>query len=356
MQRQSLTATRPYINYKVNNMGRPKGSKNKPKEIETKPEIPEGGELGEPAHKDRLAIIDEIAEMNREEDVETAEIVAQEETQETPETIETEEETPEETPEEAPAEETPEEPEIEAKKKYIIDGVEKEFTDEEITVIVQKHGTADQRLAEATQLLKDAKATQETFVPPTQPPAPPSSVADVVDEKELVKDVTQAIVYGDEEQIAKAFETLLGQGRAPDATPPQGMSEEQVQGYVTEMLAFEKGKRLLETPADNGGFADLWSDPMLRRMFQKREAELRDERDNRPYDELYTAIGTEIRSWRDDLLKQNTPKTGLEDREAAKRSTGVVRGAGGKPPVTPEAKPQTHEEVLNDLRVGRGLT
>ena len=96
---------------------------------------------------------------------------------------------------------------------------------------------------------------------------------------------------------------------------------------------------------------------MLKGMFQRREAEYRDvQKDTRPYAELYKAIGDEIRTWRDALIAQNTPKTGLEDRDSKKATTGVVRGAGGKVPTAPlETRPKTLEEKLESMRSRRGL-
>lgn len=352
-------------------MGRPRGSKNKPKEsgqIEAPAEVAteviaaepavaeeEHKPTAQPAYLQRSALLKEISDSNKER-------AALEETGE-----------PEPTPEQdaqaatqAAAELEPESetaPVVTAptKRKFIIDGAEKEFTDEEITAYVQKHATADQRLAEATRLLGDAKrntaAIPATPGPATPPPARPSSEAGVEDEQTLIKNVTKAVMYGDEEQVTSAFAALLGKGRhASMATQVQGLSPEQIQSYVVETLAFEKGKQLLETPPEQGGYADIITDPKLRGMFQAREDELRNANDRRPYAELYKAIGNEIRQWRDDLIKAHIPKTGLEDRDTAKRSAGVVRGAGGKLPATPmESKPKSHDEILAGMRATRGL-
>ncbi len=338
-------------------MGRPKGSKNKPKEIkeEIKEDIKEEeGELGEPHHQKRAAAIEEIAAQNRENREEPELVVDGDEIVAAPEEeIEVEEKTETSEIETEEKEEIPEEPE---KRKFIVDGVEKEYTDVEITAMVQKHGTADARLEEATNLLKDAQATQTVTPPTPEPPVSTSSEADVKESDTLAKDLTNAIVYGDEEQVAKAVEELLGKGREDTATQTQGMSPEQVQGYVDETIAFNEGKRLLDTPPDKGGYSDLWSDPVLKGEFQRRENVLRDANDPRSYVELYSHIGDEVRAWRDNLIKEHTPKTGLEDRDTAKRETGVVRGAGAKPTAPMESKPETHEEKLAKMQAARGQT
>lgn len=343
-------------------MGRPKGSKNKPKETTVEvipdttvaPDVPEEGKLGRPHHQDRASVINEIAASNREED-DTYESAEEVELEEETDDQEAEEETEEEVQASEESEEEPvKEPEPE-RKKFVVDGKEVEFTDEQIRAIVQKSTAADQRLAEATRLLEDAKRNAATPEPAPSKPAQPSS--EPMDEGK-VQEVTQALLYGDEEQVAKAVSEILGGRRGQQvATETQGMNPDQVRNYVIETIAFEDGKRLLETPADKGGYADIWGDPVLKLRFQQREAELRDvQKDERPYKELYKAIGDELREWRDNLVKQYIPKSGLEDRQDAKRKTGIVRGAGGRQaPQQTEAKPLSFEEKLAQTRRARGL-
>lgn len=352
-------------------MARPRGSKNKPKtettvteavtenvespkEEEIKPAAP-------PAYQKRHALLKEISDSNKERYIADGELPAEdipldesEEPQAEPETSE-----PEVKAEPEPKQEPP------PKQKFIVDGVEKEFSEEEIKAFVQKGAFADQRIREANRLLEDAKRasapTRETERPTAHLPAATSSADDAGTEQEIVQKISKALMYGDEEKVTEAVSVLLGKGRhgmshANMATQIQGMTPQQVQAHVQETLAFERGKQLLETPPEQGGYADIWGDPKLRIMFSHREAELRDvQKDTRSYPELFKAICEEIREWRDSFIKQHTPKTGLEDREAAKRSTGVVRGAGGKSPAPIERKPKSHDETISGMRASRGL-
>ncbi len=366
-------------------IGRPKGSKNKPKPAPdddaatSTGKSDEEGELGDPHHAQRLSAIEEIAEQNiadREAD-QGVSLVVNEETntiEQVEKKAEDEGETTGEEPKETEGEESPpagEETaaEIEAaekkaaettKTKFVIDGVEKEYTKEEIAAIVQKSGAADLRLKEATELLQGAKQTtqQTTQATEAQPPASSSSDADAVDRDTLAKELTNAIVYGDEEQVAEAVTKLLGTGRDDVTTQVQSMTPEQVQGYVVETIAFNEGKRLLDLPPDKGGYSDLWLDPVLKAEFTRRENELRDAKDPRSYVELYTFIGDEVRTWRDELISKFTPKTGLEDRTDAKRKTGIVRGTGVTKTVPGESKPlsaqEKHEETLKQAATARG--
>ena len=344
-------------------MARPKGSKNKTKDPtsavadtvaspeDTAPKNTADEELpptGEPHFKSRLSLLNEVNDSNKErleEDDESGDEPASE--------VEPA----------AVTEPEPEKPAV-AKRKLVIDGVEKEFTDEQIIAMAQKNGSADSRLAEATRILEDARRNTAT----RQGAGDPATPADAGQNRqlpgsagvdEMVQEVTDALLYGDREKVAESISKLLGQGRQP-ATPT--FNPQDIRATVSETIAFERAKTALETPSDQGGFADVWTDPMLRAMFERREAELRDgnpskgtPKDQRPYLELYTSIATELRQWRDDLVKKHST-TGLENRDHSKRLAAVVRGGGGKPPATNAPIPiLSLDEKLAQMRKARGL-
>jgi hypothetical protein len=337
-------------------VSRPKGSKNKPKDspdsaespaenpVDNQPVVSEVTKEPSPpavqAHTKRGALLKEINEINKEKYAADEGPIDQIELSEP-------EETPE--PEVEAVEAKPEPKETPLKRKFIVDGVEKEFTDEEITAYVQKHATADKRLAEATRLREDAqRAIQTTSKPVNQP----SSSDDVGSED--ISRISRALIAGEESEVQEAVATLLRSGR--HSTTQSQIAPQQIHGMVAETIAFERAKTLLETPPEQGGYADIWTNPMLQDMFKMREEQLRAQNDSRSYSELYSAIGTELRTWRDDLVKKHLPPTGLENRDQLKRSTGIVRGAGGKLPTVPlESRPKTHEEKLNGMRAARGL-
>lgn len=314
---------------------------------------------GTPHYKSRLAALNEIAETNRQARAEALAENAPEEKEE-----QAEEQVEEETKQEAAT------VEVETKRKFIIDGKEVELTDEEITQHVQKSATADTRLREAARLFEDAKKlrtptpTDVSPASPTHEHAPsngplPASSADAGHADQLVGEITAAIVRGDEEQISQALRKAFGgqQGaQAAQLSKAQGLEPEQVQRLVLETIAFNSAKQLLETPPEQGGFNDVWSDPLFQAQFERRESELRAAGDKRPYRELYSAIAKELRDWRDQFISKHVPKTGLEDRDSLKAKTGVVRGAGGKVPATPlVSAPKSHEEKIEAMRRARGL-
>ena len=354
-------------------MARPRGSKNKVKEQAPAPgdspaspeitaatEPPKQEDLpppGEPHFKSRLSLLNEIGDANRER---------LEEDEASGEDPDAGDEPPpdEETPPPAVVEPEPEKPVV-AKRKLTIDGVEKEYSEDQIIALAQKNGSADSRLAEATRILEDARrntATRQGAGDPATPAdvgqnrQPPDSEG--VDD-DVVQQVTDALLFGDRDKVAESISKLLSQGRQP-ATP--AFNPQDIRATVSETIAFERAKTALETPADQGGFADVWTDPMLRAMFERREAELRDgnpsngtPKDQRPYLELYTSIATELRQWRDDLVKKHST-TGLENRDHSKRLAAVVRGGGGKPPATNAPIPVlSHDEKIEAMKRARGL-
>lgn len=304
-----------------------------PKE-EAPPEKP-----GKPHHQHRLQALNEIAQSNREErDAALAENEpsVEEDLAAANEAAREAEETP-------AAPEVPEKP----KRKFVVDGKDVELTEEQIVEYVQKSATVDQRMREATALLEDAK--KRALPTPEQHSRPLPVPPDAGKADELVSKLTKAVLQGTEEEIAQAFKEAIGGRQTNQLTP------EQVQALTLETIAFNEAKRLLDESPERGGFNDIFSDPILKAQFQRREDELRDAGDKRPYRELYSAIGTEIRKWRDDFVTKHAPKTGLEDRDAAKRQTGVVRGAGGKLPAPPEVRAKSHDEKLEAMRRARGL-
>ena len=368
-------------------MSRPKGSKNKPKEpvaelpagqVNEAAQVEDQAPTAKPAYLARAALLKEVSDTNK---ARYAEEVAEAEATPVDSDIDTGSDNVSENQEAVSEEQTSAEveaqpdaqteasaqavvPEPPKKRKFIIDGVERELTDEEITVLVQKSGTVDSRLAEATRILKDAQRQAATprgaqpyaAIPQdggqaTQPSD--TSQSDAARGQEIVQRITKSLLFGNEDQVQEAVSMLLGGGRQ---MATQSVNPGQIQGFVSETIAFENAKASLEKPVDQGGYADIWGDPMLKALFIRRDNELLDSEDTRGYAERYKAIAEEIRNWKKEFIGKHIPKTGLEDRDTLKRQAGVVRGGGGKIPTAPlESKPKTHDDVITGMRAARNL-
>lgn len=255
--------------------------------------------------------------------------------------------------------------------KLKVNGQEKEFTEEQLIAIAQKSESADQRLEEATRLRDEARRMAKPPAPGVSetPPSGAPSAPDVGKAPSVdVAKLTSALLYGQEEEVKSALTTLvseIGRRRAGEmagelATQTQGMKPEEMRAFVSEAIAFENAKSYLDKPPEQGGFADIWSDPVLQTRFIQRESEIANELaqqgEKATYLDIYNRVATELRGWRDGIIQKYAPPTGLEDRGNSKRQAGIVRGAGGKTPPPQESQPKTHEEKLEQLRKARGQT
>ena len=310
------------------------------------------------AHTDRLSMLNTIAERSnadRETEIAaqgeaidtSAEDSMREDNEEIKENIATIEATPKVTVE------TPKK-----KIKGIVDGVEKEFDEEEILkaglATLQKQTAADERLEEAKRLLEEARAQRQPKE--LQPSA--TSLADVDSSRLPVLDaaaIAKSMMYGNDEEATKAIEQLLGPVREAHqlVSKRKELNPDEIAQFVNEAYNFNEAKRKFQLPVDQGGYLDIWDDPQLRKMVFDKENELIQKGDKRPYFERFKAIGDEVRTWRDNLIQKHTPKT-LEGREEKKREATVIKGASARA-VSPDSsdKPPSREDVLNQMRKSR---
>jgi len=241
----------------------------------------------------------------------------------------------------------------------IVDGVEKQVPMKDVLDAgrrtMQKESTADQRLREATNLLNEAKKFN-----PNQPPdsgsgvgAPPPEAPPSFDAAELAR----ALQYGSEEEAAAAVQKMAHMGA--NATQMQNVSQDKLLPFIQDTIAYNDAVNMLERPAAEGGYEDLWSDPTMRQLFIAKEQEVRAKcaQNNDPlpsYRELYSGIGNGLRAWRDGITPQSTTTT-LSDKQNRKRSSDAPPVAGGRMSAqsTGPAKPKTRKEVLAEMAAGR---
>lgn len=272
-----------------------------------------------------------------------------------------------------------------AKRKFKVNGKDVEFSDQEIEAIVQKHATADTRLEKATQLLEEANRRAAAVDPsggaPRGPaPSAASGAADVRTDdapaltRERAIELTRAIQYGNPEEATDALIEVFGMTRGAAEVAQgnmRGMNPEQIQQYVartmTEYTAFEKARSLLDLPPEQGGYADIWSDPILQAQFRRRDDEIIDaavaEKKPAPsYAERYATIAKELREWRDGVVqkhaKPSNPNPTLDKREQRKAAApATVRGGDARAPAAPtDTRPKSRNEVLDGMRAARNQT
>lgn len=225
---------------------------------------------------------------------------------------------------------------------------------------LQKESTADRRLEEATRLLREAEERAKQQPSPSEQDAgkqdqSPSGGPDAIDYKQIVK----TIQYGDEDEAAEALQTLIDQGRSSEATQEKPLTRDELTAFLSEKQAFDQAVAEFQKPPEENGYKDLWDDPILRDMVIRKEAEKRDAGDTRPYGELFTEIGSEIREWLDGKTGKSTASQGLKDRqEKLKAQPDTVKGGGGR--ATSESQqstqPKSRKQIIEEMAERRGQT
>jgi hypothetical protein len=200
-----------------------------------------------------------------------------------------EEEANQEDPEEKQAEEKPLEPVQEHPQaktyKLKVNGVEREFTEEQMVERARKVEAADEYLREAARLKREAEQLNTREVPPRESGR---TEADLLEERRAL---VRAIQMGDEEEAMAALEKLQ-QPQRP------ALNAEELARTVDERLTFNDAINRFKSE-----YADVLSDPVLRNLALSTDQSLVAKGDKRGYWERYKAIGDDIRAWRSGLVK-----------------------------------------------------
>jgi len=181
----------------------------------------------------------------------------------------------------------------------------------------QKEAAADKRLEEATRLKKEVEELKKSMSKP--------SIKDVVDEdlkkiedipetdfEELQKKVTEAIQYGEDEDVSAAFGEifkLIGSaGRGKEAT---AIDPEIIDRALEEKLTTREIARQFAKPREEGGFKDLKDEPRAYKLVVEEVDRLLN--DGAPNDwETYQKAGEEIRKFLG--WENSTPRRKVEPK------------------------------------------
>lgn len=225
----------------------------------------------------------------------------------------------EEESEEPAAEAEAEEPAAEEKRyKLKVNGKELELTEAELIARASKIEAADEYLRRA----KERASEVEKPVAPTGPT--PEELQRRQDEEDRA--LVRAIQMGTEEEAAAALRKLREQASARPS-----FSRDDVSRTIDERLAFNTA---IEKFASE--YADVWSDPILKKIALDRDSQLLQEGDQRPYWDRYSEIGEEIRTWRQSIApaapkQQEQTLAEKEQRKAAAPKVPSPASAKTKP-------------------------
>jgi len=234
-------------------------------------------------------------------------------------------------------------------EKIIVDGQEKEVPISDIIDAgkrtLQKESAADKRLEEATRLLREAQ--ERIPLPEEKKDEEKSSVEDAKSEK--IKELTEAIQYGDEEEAAAAIEEILQTAQS------QAISPEAIKNEIREELRIEQINEKLQAPPEDGGFGDLREDPNLVALANQAINDAMAE--GQPYTwELCKEACQGVRDWVESFKPESTVQKDelAERRERKKSAIDEVKSANLKNNQNKKPEEQTTSEIIAEIRKVRG--
>ena len=230
----------------------------------------------------------------------------------------------------------PETPPV-VKHKIKVNGQELELTTEELIARAQKVESADQYLAEAARQKREATAA----------PVVPTSQGPTAEELQRQKDaedreIIRGIQMGSEEEALAALRRLEER-----ASKRPSIEMDDVSNAIDERLAFNEAMREFNTK-----FADVVSDPVLKKLAAERDRELLASGDKRPYSSRYEEIGNSLRAWKESIGGKKADPAPVADlsSKVAKKAAAPAAPVGGTQKVTQRAEEDDNgEENASDV-------
>lgn len=230
-----------------------------------------------------------------------------------------------------------------------VDGVERDVSVAEMQRSFQKGSAADQRLEQATRLLREAEA--RAAAPPVGfVPAPKESdiQATPEDANQKAKSIYSALVEGDEEKAIAAINQMLA-GRQPEPTPLDQLTAQltpAIKQQLSNDIALEKFRT---------DYADILSDPYLPTLADQFLAE--EEKSGKSFSEALDTAGKRTRDWLTSKGVSTAAPTPTSARESKlERKAGIDSIPALNTVATVVEEPvQSATDVINEMRKARGL-
>ena len=216
----------------------------------------------------------------------------------------------------------------------------------------QRDKASENRLAKANQTLAETRQVQAYIAQLVQQLAPKQPTET---DAQFIASKMDMIRFGTPEESAVALQEVLS--RSAQKIDPQAITQQAV-STMQRNLALDSFKK---------EFQDVVTHPMLLRLAVSLENE-RISKTGQPADwaSFYSTIGNEVRSV---TGRQSQPATALaapaattsdtpspaSDKEARKASIVNVPTAAARAELPTEPKPETREDILNQMRKSRGL-
>jgi hypothetical protein len=241
--------------------------------------------------------------------------------------------------EEAPAEEAPTEADEERTYTIKVNGKELRLTEAELIARAQKVESADD-------YLREAAAAKRQPVEPAGPSPEEIQRQRDADDRALVR----AIQMGTEEEATAALRKMREQ---PNARP--SLSADDVSRVIDERLEFTEAVKRFRNE-----FAEIDSDPFLKKLALDKDQELIDAGDRRAYWERYQEIGTSLQAWKNSLAPKAVDKPAentfadKEQRKAAAPKAPMAASAKQKPVVQQDDDDEPSSSVIASMAKSRG--
>jgi hypothetical protein len=250
-----------------------------------------------------------------------------------------------------PADTTPADAQAAALHRIKVNGRELELSTEELIARAQKVEAADQYIADAARIRREAEAlaqqqhTQQQAVTPRGP-----TPAELLEERRAL---VRAIQMGTEEEAMNALEKLQQPSRP-------ALSADDLARTVDERLTFKDAVSKFETT-----YSDITGDPMLLQLALQKDQQLLAAGDKRGYWDRYNEIGTELRNWKQSLVPKTDPAVAAQaaadqaaisktQRKAAAASTPNTASARAPAVKTEDEGEDSVSDVIASIAKARG--
>lgn len=221
---------------------------------------------------------------------------------------------------------------------------------------LQKESAADRRLAEASELMRQAQSyeqqvkqlEQEILAKQEQSTGKAPSRVDVTDAKERARQVISKMMDGEEDEAADLLAEIMS-GR-DTATPP--IDAQRIAAEAAE-LAGQRIETQNVLKKFNTDYQDILADPYLYQLTDQETIKIQQEHPDWGLPEILQEAGNRVRQWKGGI---GGKETGLSETEQRKRGAQKpIRAASARAEIPPEQVPPTRSDVVANMRKQRGL-
>lgn len=251
-----------------------------------------------------------------------------------------------------------------------VDGEVRAIPFQKVHAAAQKLDAGDKRLEEANRLMREIEAREQQLLadgqqPKNQPPAQGADGQGQTETGQLPEDILalgrqyqDALLNGDDEDEAVELLAKLATAGARAPNVDVDVLAQQIEARVTaqfqaqeQQRAQEQYQKSLSEAFDTfkDEFEDVANDPMLLDAADRYTVTIAQENPTLTPLQVMREAGKRTRLWL-------AEKTGTQPRVSRKRNLKTAVGNGARQSPAPTEKPQSRQDVINEMRLKRGQT